>query len=101
MNLDEGIIMKSEMKKDTTYLLCPDSSCKLYSDLTKDYCEYECPLKSELVKIILCNNCREPIELPGDHNQICRVDHNCPDGRHASNFQRMSGKSRIIYEQPK
>jgi len=101
MSIDEGIIKKSEMDTDTTYLLCPDQFCKLYKDYTKDYCEYQCPNKENLVKIIQCHNCKELIELPGDHPMYDKVYHNCPDGKHASNSQRMSGKSRIIYERPR
>ncbi len=101
MSADEGIINKPEMNTETTYLLCPDRTCQLFSDPAKNWCESECPRIADLVKIIQCHNCQEPIELPGNHYLIERVDHNCHDGRHPAMFQRMSGKYQLIYERPK
>ena len=101
MSNDEGIIKKSDMNTETTYLLCPDRSCKLFFDTNKEWCEQECPQKDDLVKIIQCHNCEEPIELPGDHHYIENVTHECSDGRHPLMFQRMSGRYCLIYEKPK
>ena len=101
MSHDKGIIKKSEMNTETTYLLCPDRSCKLFFDLAKEWCEQECPKRDDLVKINQCHNCQEPIELPGDHNYLCCVTHDCISGQHPLMFQRMSGKYRLIYEKPK
>lgn len=95
-------LKKSEMEKDYNYLFCPDPSCNFYWIVHHtNVCESYCPRVDDLVKIIQCHNCGEPIELPGNHFRIRRVDHECPDGRHASNFQRMSGNYRILYERPK
>jgi len=92
------VLSKKEMDSNTTYILCPDRSCKLfYSPEYPFPCEYNCPKKNKLEKIIKCRNCGEPIHLCGDHHMLCRVDHACPDGRHASNFQRMSGRYRLVY----
>jgi hypothetical protein len=101
MSLDDGIIKKSDMNTNTTYLLCPDRSCKLFFDPNKEWCDFECPKKDDLVKIVQCINCLEPIELPGDHYYIEAVTHECPDGRHPLMFQRMSGRYQLIYERPK
>lgn len=100
MSFDDGVIKKSEMDTKTTYLLCPDRSCKLFFDLYKEWCELECPRKDDLVKIVQCVNCLEPIELPGDHFYFCAVTHKCPDGRSPLMFQRMSGRYCLIYERP-
>ncbi len=102
MSQEKGIIKKSEMNSHTNYLLCPDPSCKLFYD-TSQYtpCEDKCPQQKELIKIIQCNSCKEPIELPGDHFLFRRVDHNCPNGNLASNFQRMKPNYQLIYERPK
>ena len=68
----------SKMDKDATYLLCPDKNCKLFWDKSQSCpCEQSCPHKDKLIKLIICWGCRELIELPGDHNKLCRVDHNC------------------------
>jgi hypothetical protein len=98
---EKGIIKKAQMDDETTYFLCPDPKCDLFSDPVKFYCESECPRIDELIKIIQCTNCKEPIELPGNHRSFQRVDHNCADGGRPSMFQRMSGKYRRIYERPK
>lgn len=92
---------KSEMDCETTYLLCPDKSCRLFFDKTQAIpCERMCPRQEQLRKIILCGGCQETIILPGAHSTISRVDHNCPTGCRAGNFQRMSGKYRLMYEMP-
>lgn len=101
MSHDEGIIKKSDMNTETTYLLCPDRSCKLFFDPSKMWCERDCPQEDDLVKIVQCHNCKEPIELEGNHHYFAHVTHECPDGRHPLMFQRMSGKYRLIYEKPK
>lgn len=89
------------MNTETTYLLCPNPSCELFLDTTRYCpCEYDCPYESELIKMIICRNCGEIIGLPGGHPSICSVDHNCPDGKTAINFQRMSGKYYLIHERP-
>ena len=92
----------SEMDDDTTYLLCPDKKCKLFWDETQRMpCEDNCPRQDKLIKMIICRGCHGLIELPGNHHMICRVDHNCPDGRRVSNFHRMSGKYNLLYKKPK
>lgn len=91
---------RSEMRDDTTYILCPDKSCKLFfePDCTIP-CESECPKESEMKKLVLCS-CGEIVVLDGDHFSVLRVDHNCANGNTASNFCRMSGKYHLIYEVP-
>jgi len=94
-------LKKSDLKTDTTYLLCPDKSCELFLDPTRRCpCEEECPHQDELIKIIACINCNEPVELPGDHFAFARVDHLCPNGDTACNFQRMRGKYHRLFERP-
>ena len=86
------------MEKDVTYLLCPDKKCKKFWDRTRYCpCESECPKEEELVKIIVCHNCNETIELPGNHSQLQNVGHRCADGSYAVNF-RFSGKYEIRYK---
>ena len=101
MGSDDGIINKSDMDTNTTYLLCPDRSCRLFFNPDRNWCEHECPKKDALVKIVQCTNCLDPIELPGDHYFLCAVTHECHDGSHPLMFQRMSGQYRLIYERPK
>lgn len=100
MDKEDFIIQKEDMNTDTTYLLCPDPTCKLFWDTSRfTPCESECPMQDKLIKMIRCR-CGEVIELPGDHSMLRRVDHEHGDGSRASNFQRMSGKYRIMYERP-
>ena len=90
------------MDAQTTYLLCPDRTCRLFFDTTRRTpCEHDCPLEKLLVKIIKCHNCGELIELEGNHNYLRRVDHACSGGRCAANFQRLSGTYQLIYERPR
>jgi len=96
MALDEGIIKKSEMNSNTTYLLCPDPSCGLFfNEEDSFHCKDNCPKQSDLVQIILCRQCSEIIELPGDHSMSARVKHECPDGRHP--FMLRPGVYQLIY----
>jgi len=99
MEQQKGIIKKSEMTTDINYILCPDPTCNSFFE-SKFLCDGGCPrIKDELI-IIKCIGCGEPIELPGDHNMWCRVDHHCDSGNVPGMFQRMSGKYRLIYEKP-
>lgn len=92
---------KTELLNDTTYLLCPDKTCKLFWDVTRyTPCESNCPMQDRLIKIIICQRCREVVELRGNHFSWDRVDHDCPDGGGCMNFQRMSGKYELLYEKP-
>ena len=96
----DTVTLKDNMDRDTTYLLCPDPTCKLFWDTSRFIpCEDECPLQDKLIKMIRCR-CGEVIELPGDHFMLRRVDHKHKDGNNANNFQRMSGKYGIMYERP-
>lgn len=100
MNTKDFIIRKEDMNTDTTYLLCPDPTCKLFWDTNQFLpCEDRCPMQDQLIKMIRCQ-CGEVIELPGDHSMFRRVDHEHEDGSRASNFQRISGEYRIMYERP-
>lgn len=93
-------LKKAEIKRDGTYFLCPDSSCKLFWEPNCMVpCERGCPKQDELVKIILCV-CGEMVELPGNHSAFNRVDHRCSNGYIASNFQRGNHKYYLIYEKP-
>lgn len=99
---DDGVIKKTDMKPDVTYLLCPDKSCKLFWDTTRRIpCEADCPKQDELVKIIQCSGCYEPIELSGDHHVFRRVEHFHEDETISWTFKRMSGKYQLLYERPK
>jgi len=96
----EGVIRRSDMDTDTTYLLCPDSGCKGFS-ASRFPCEDHCPKVKDLVKIIRCIGCGGVIELSGSHNGWARVDHHCPSDRVCMNLsQRMSGKYRRLYQRP-
>ncbi|MEK6906726.1 MAG: hypothetical protein AABW81_03825 [Nanoarchaeota archaeon] len=96
-------LKKSELRTDTTYLLCPDDSCKKFFDSSnKFFCEYECPNENKLVKIIVCRVCRDMIELPGKHTPFYRVDsknHRCKDERTPSVIRQYK-KYEIIYQIP-
>ena len=94
-------INKSDMEENVTYLLCPDKSGKLFWEEDKGIpCESECPHQDELVKIIRCHSCYEPIKLPGNHPQWENVLHIHEDGTRATSFARMSGKYALLYERP-
>ena len=88
---------KTEMRTDTTYLLCPERRCVLFWDTNSPIpCESRCPFQDKLVKMIVCTGCHELIELPGNHNHLCRVDHDCLDGARISNFQRIGGNRFVV-----
>ena len=101
MKYSDGVITKSKMDTKTTYIFCPDPKCKLFWDTGKHFpCEWDCPLVEDMQKVIKCIGCGELTILPGDHHYFCRVDHRCPNGNTASNFQRMSGQYQLIYKIP-
>jgi hypothetical protein len=84
--------------KDTNYIVCPDRTCKLFWE--KDCyipCEFDCPKKTELKKVIRCT-CGELIILSGNHSPLQRVDHKHSDNAVVSLFYRMSGKYKIVYQ---
>jgi len=79
-----------------TYFLCPNSSCKLFTKPDCHVpCDQNCPQVKQMKKVIVCWNCGEVIMLPGGHRSCCRVDCDCCG---ASNFQRMSGIYRRVYQ---
>ena len=91
---------KSEMEEGATYLLCPDKKCRLFLDSSRRIpCEQACPRRDKLIKMLICHNCGNIIELPGDHNALCHISHACPDGRHALNF-RLNGRYYLLYKKP-
>jgi hypothetical protein len=97
--MDSNNPKKSEIQKDVTYLLCPDSSCKLFYEEGRTIpCEDKCPKEKDLVKIIKCV-CGELVELPGDYSVLRSVDHSCANGEIAGNF-RMTGSYVRIYKRP-
>ena len=102
MSLEDGIIKKSEMDKDTGYILCPDKNCSVFA-VEKNplyHCQYECPKKNEQVKIFLCKECGEPIEVPIDYESFRRfTGHTCADGKTIMSF--VPFNSQKIYERPK
>ncbi|MFH0891228.1 MAG: hypothetical protein V1867_00440 [Candidatus Falkowbacteria bacterium] len=92
---------KTDMETGTTYFLCPDKKCRLFLDIEQTIpCEHSCPHRDKLVKMLICQNCGNIIELPGDHNALCHISHACPDGRNTLNF-RMSGRYYLLYKKPK
>ncbi len=95
---------KSELRKDTTYILCPDKKCKRFFDVNdKLACEYKCPKQEKLVKIITCFVCNDVIELPGSHTPFYPVDdkyHTCKDGKSPFWF-RPHNRYILIYKKPK
>ena len=93
----------SEMDEDIVYFLCPDKKCKLFWDTSHHIvpCQHDCPNQDKLIKLIICHGCQGLIELSGNHHRFYRVDHICPNGNHASNFQRMSSEYHLLYKKPK
>jgi len=71
---------KSEMDPKVAYIECPNHECEKWWD-DKIHCEYDCPEKSKLKKLVKCWNCKEIIELPIDYSGFRRIDHKCSDGR--------------------
>ena len=89
------------MLEIATYLLCPDKTCELFSQPTIPIpCESNCPCQDRLIRIIICQSCKQIIELAGDHSALCRVDHHCASGKIASNFQRLNGYYIRIFKKP-
>lgn len=101
-------LKKSEMEINVTYIICPDKSkrCRLFlntNDNTKDYyrCERHCPQKDKLKLIIICDNCKEMIILPGDHDSWCRIEHQCSSGPGLAFNFRMDNRHYLLYKIPK
>jgi hypothetical protein len=68
----------SKMNPKATYLECPDYKCKRWYDNTTK-CEYDCPQKEKLEKLIKCWKCGELIRLPIQHSMMERLNHICSD----------------------
>ena len=82
------------LKPGITYFLCPNIKCHLFWKPNCHVpCEHECPKKSKMKMVIVCDICGKNIVLPGDHCSWCRVDCECG----ASLFLRMPDKYGIIY----
>ncbi len=97
--MDSNNPKKSEIQKDVTYLLCPDSSCNLFMENdVPTLCERECPKEKDLVKIIKCL-CGGLVEIPGDYSILRNVPHHCASGAIAINF-RMNHSYVRIYKRP-
>ncbi|OGJ55049.1 hypothetical protein A3D11_02360 [Candidatus Peribacteria bacterium RIFCSPHIGHO2_02_FULL_49_16] len=96
------IIYKEDMNTKTTYLLCPDHSCKLFFDAERftPPCENHCPKEKELVKIIKCL-CGKLIDLPGDHSAFRRAACSDPTCGIRNLRQRCSGIYHLLYDRPK
>lgn len=95
------MIVIEEMSHDTTYLLCPDKMCTLFTKPNCPIpCERDCPHEDKLKKIVVCS-CGEIVVLPGSHHDCCRVEHECKPGIITWIFTtRMSGKYHRIFEMP-
>ena len=88
----EGVISVDSLESDINYYICPNHDCEgFFSE--KDLCDRDCPWESHQRIVIKCWSCGKTIVLPGDHCSWCRVDCECG----AANFQRMSGKSRLVF----
>ncbi|MEK6827414.1 MAG: hypothetical protein AABX99_02940 [Nanoarchaeota archaeon] len=81
---------KENIKLGEVYIQCPDHECKFW-DYDNFHCEYDCPQREKLEKIMYCPNCDELIRLPINHSLLARIDHRCIEGRICAMFQ-----SRII-----
>ena len=80
------------ISSESTYLVCPDPDCNLFTKPNCNCpCEKECPQQDKLIKIVRCS-CGEFILLPGDHNSLKRVDHECENGSTGCTFVRGNGK---------
>lgn len=92
---------KSEIKPGITYFLCPKKSCKLFFDQTVNTvpCEYNCPYKKKLKKLVICEHCGEIAVLSGDHHPFQYFPHNV--GNCAVLIKRYGTVSRLIYTKPK
>lgn len=101
MGRERGVIKKSEVNRETTYILCPNPECQLFFKPNCTIpCEFQCPYESEMRKIVKCGGCDEIIVLDGDSSPMKRVDHDCRDGVTASTFARGSAKYQLIYKMP-
>lgn len=70
---------KEKLSTEVTYIKCPDKDCQLWYD-NKIRCEYDCPQRNELKKLIKCWLCGEIIKLPINHSTMCRLEHQCFNG---------------------
>ena len=90
----------SELEQDTTYVICPEPSCKLFWNTNcMCPCDGSCPYQDRERFVIQCHNCKEMIILPGNHSWMQHIPHNCPNGDHPLNFR--SGSTHyLLYELP-
>jgi len=91
---------KSELKKDITYILCPDKKCGLFWHESFFACEYNCPKKDLEKKVMVCGCCMDTIVLESNYSLMRSVRHNCKDGKNPLLF-RSSRHYEIIYKLPK
>jgi hypothetical protein len=71
---------KEDMKSGVVYIQCPDYGCRLWEE-DKILCEYDCPNKKNLEKLIKCPFCNELIKLPKDYSLMRKINHTCKDGK--------------------
>lgn len=91
---------EAEMDTDTTYIICPEKSCRLFWDTSQPVaCDGHCPYQDRQQLIIICSACGEMVTLPEGHHVAQRIDHQCPDGSTGMSF-RMGRKYELMYEVP-
>jgi hypothetical protein len=74
---------KSDLEPGRTYFVCPDPQCRLFYEIYKGgtACEKDCPKQGQLVKIIVCDDCGEMVELPGNHEYGQGTGHSCEENK--------------------
>jgi hypothetical protein len=95
-NLDPHNPKKSDLQRDVTYLLCPDSSCNVFDDDVNISCEEMC---IDVAKLVRCISCDEFIELPRGGSMGLRLDLECSAGHSMSRFDKDECYVRI-YKKP-
>lgn len=78
----------TELEKNKTYIICPDSGCNLFT-MPDSWCacDWECPKEDELVKIVLCS-CGQQVQIPRNQRPYQTVHHQCSNGNRATIFRK-------------
>lgn len=100
---EKSVLKKSELDKDTLYIICPDKKCKLFWETGKQPlpCPHECPKKDKLKYVVLCHQCKETIVLPSYfYNGLDHVTHQCANGMRPM-WVHYFKKSHLLYKMPK
>lgn len=81
------------MDEQTTYILCPDETCKIFFS-KKKFCQHDCPYPEEAKQLEYCKECDSTYEHAINYGRFRRKEHECIGGN-AIKFQ--NGKYELIH----